>query len=97
MRPIDADELKKDLGEVLVTLMKSHEISRIEKAGFVLGVVDEAPTLDVAPVVRCKDCKESEECRAWVGDDYCYCNVWDTVVRRNGFCDHGAKMIGDGK
>ena len=64
IRPIDADELKKDLGEALITLMKSHEISRSEKVGFALDVVDEAPTLDVAPVVRCKDCKESEECRA---------------------------------
>ena len=57
MRPIDADELKKDLGEVLMNLMKSHETSRIEKVGFALDVVDEAETLDVAPVVRCKDCK----------------------------------------
>ena len=52
MRPIDADELKKDLGEVLMNLMKSHETSRIEKVGFALDVVDEAETLDVAPVVH---------------------------------------------
>lgn len=57
MRPIDADELKKDLGEVLMTLMKSHEMSRIEKVGFALDVVDEAETLDVAPVSHgCEYC-----------------------------------------
>lgn len=28
---------------------------------YVLGKLDDAPTIDVVPVVRCKDCKYSEE------------------------------------
>ena len=106
MQPIDADALKDDLRESYNELRKiydrlTHEEDRMmcgaQLSTFleVLMRIKEAPTLDVVPVVRCKDCKESEECRARVGDDYCYCNVWDTVVRCNGFCDHGVKMDGD--
>lgn len=98
MRPIDADELKKDLGEVLMALMKSHEMSRIEKVGFALDVVDEAETLDVAPVVYARWIwnahKQFYECSRCAGARY-----HDLMLGLNaqycGYC--GAKMIGDGK
>lgn len=52
-----------------------------------------APTIDAVPVVRCRECKESEQCPL-IGADNLYCNVWDTVVHCDGFCYQGAKMDG---
>lgn len=41
----------------------------------VLSLVDEAPTIDAVPVVRCKDCEywkvETEQCDLFDADDYC--------------------------
>lgn len=48
-------------------------------------------TIDAVEVVRCRECKESDYYSA-DDPDGLYCGVWDTVVRCNGYCDHGAKM-----
>ena len=45
MRPIDADALKEDL-----TRFYANEVTARE-------LIDEQPTIDAVPVVRCKDCK----------------------------------------
>ena len=52
-----------------------------------------APTIDAVEVVRCKDCREADYYSTHDPDGM-YCGVWDTVVRCNGYCDHGAKMDG---
>ena len=53
MRPIDADAL----------VEKSWDADT--RVGYVqvvdVGSIEEAPTLDVVPVVRCKDCKHRNE------------------------------------
>lgn len=52
------------------------------KAGMMLRMIDDAPTVDAVEVVHCKDCRywwgESEQCmdemgfaRKWEADDYC--------------------------
>ena len=102
MRPIDADELKKDLGEVLINLMKSHETSRIEKVGFALDVVDEAETLDVAPVVYGRWGEPriigfDDSYRAVYGYPCSVCNDCTKVIDANYCPNCGAKMIGDRK
>lgn len=49
--------------------------------------VIDAPTADVVPVVRCKDCTEwdeiSSECSHWYG------------FRENDFCSYGERKDGD--
>lgn len=71
MRLIDADELKKKVymeedpyGETKMVVLETD--------------VDEAPTIDAVPVVRCKDCKwwKTNFCNnfdvfGFEGDDYC--------------------------
>ena len=54
----------------------------------------ELPTADVAPVVRCKDCKH----KGWVqepchGKSVDYCKVWDCTLRNleTTFCSYGEK------
>ena len=56
-----------------------------------LGEAAKCQTIDAVEVVRCWECKESEKCPL-IGADNLYCNVWDTVVRCNGYCYQGAKM-----
>jgi hypothetical protein len=91
MRPIDADALK-----VVPNVRKVTEYDEtgcgIDYLAIPVEVIEDAPTIDVAQVVRCKDCKELEEIQAWNGSNYYCCKVWDAVVNCNGFCDHGVKM-----
>ena len=56
-------------------------------------VLQEAPTVDAVPVVRCKDCK-------WlygVMDNYCCINHRGLVeICENSFCSYGERKDGDG-
>lgn len=91
MRPIDADELIK-----IATHPGAHDyVSSWEIA--------DAPTLDVAPIVRCKECihRMEYECPMyyveeipWDDDGY---TEWDYVVHDNtcdeGFCHKGERDL----
>lgn len=48
--------------------------------------IDEAPTVDAIPVVRCENCKYAETDR--IG---CYCILHDDRVAENGFCSYGER------
>lgn len=66
----------------------------------VLAAINHAPTIDAVPVVRCEHCKEAVECQLY--GEHCglpaekgiFCEVWQTVVDKNGYCYQGAKMDG---
>ena len=93
-RLIDAD--------ALMDVIRQHEYRLATKQGaidygmFTPGIqqaVDEQPTVDAVPVVRCKDCK-------WLYDemdDYC-CRSHRGLVRicENSFCSYGERKDGDG-
>lgn len=56
--------------------------------------IEDAPAADVAPVVRCKDCKH----KGWVqepchGKSVDYCKVWDCTLRdlESTFCSYGER------
>lgn len=59
----------------------------------VVRMLDKQPTIDAVPVVRCRECKESEPLSV-LDTDFLYCGVWDTAVHCNGYCYHGTKMDG---
>lgn len=94
MRLIDADALSSsivkhkyiesfrvcDLGRVFTFEATKHDM--YEK-------VITAPTIDAVPVVRCKDCKHTDQVTMPKG--YVYCIRWDTVTDCDGFCHKGAK------
>lgn len=76
MRPIDADELLKELEEWEADLYDTNPKRQ-------LGVTDaiviacQMPTVDAAHVIRCKDCEH------WVGN-YHYCEIIsDTFIDWN--------------
>lgn len=75
MRLIDADALK------TIRSIQSADYNSIET---IQHWIDNAPTIDAVPVVRCKDCFLYGECEdaEWFGD--------------NGYCSCGALMDKDG-
>ena len=91
MRPIDADTLKQVIYEDVP--MKYFNARNLDKAYqnmlHLLDVVNQRPTLDAVPVVRCKDCKyyktESGECPANNGDDPYY--SW--IPKPDWYCAEG--------
>ena len=60
--------------------------------------VNSSPIVDAVPVVRCGYCKEAIECQLY--GEHCglpsekgiFCEVWQTVVDKNGYCYQGAKI-----
>ncbi len=88
MRLIDADRLcmyladlqlanrgwKDDFCEILDDLMES---------------LDEQPTIDAVPVVRCKDCKYWSRDRANIHRGYCLEIVPEAWMNENDFCSYG--------
>ena len=93
MRLIDADELK--------AVYIPSEIEGFEKmmvpVEVVLQNIDDMPTVDAVPVVRCKHCKHYEypenrvpEERVW----WCYC--WNEGTGKDDYCSYGERKDGDG-
>ena len=90
MRLIDADKF-------ILALMDASLSSVDEDT--ILDLVDSVPIVDVAPVVRCKDCKH----RGWVqepchGKSVDYCKIWDCTLRNleATFCSYGERKDGEG-
>lgn len=62
-----------------------------------MAIAASAPAADVAPVVRCKDCKH----KGWVqepchGKSVDYCKIWDCTLRNleTTFCSYGERKEG---
>ena len=90
MRLIDADALKKKAdmrGRCLRPLVTAFQMC------VTVHDIDDAPTIDAVPVVRCKDCKYS----AYGTDGWNYlCNrKMLGLVRKNDFCSFGERKDGD--
>jgi hypothetical protein len=81
MRLIDADALKKKL---FVFDMEFHDGHHQKYYVYKEKDVDDAPTVDAVPVVRCKDCKhrDPEDKRCDCGHDI----MWQLPRGDNWFC-----------
>lgn len=55
-------------------------------------MISNAPTIDAVPVVRCRDCRNSQKLKTCA--DQVYCTVWKSNPRADGYCYLGAKMDG---
>lgn len=80
-RPIDANALIQDF----------------DRRGWdgVQTVVDMMPTLDVAPVVRCKDCASFGLCEC-TGVGYCRHDDGLVGPKPDDFCSYGERKDGEG-
>lgn len=93
MRLIDANALMKNIGKI--PQLRGITYGRMKKA------VEETPTIDAVPVVRCRECKHRgyDFCPMCHDEDYYddddgagYWTVDNTVDY--GFCHMGARMDG---
>ena len=76
MRLIDADALK------------AYATGGVTSVGLLtLAEIDNAPTIDAVPVVRCKDCKRSE---LLYGVSLA-CSRLGRMVKEDGFCSYGER------
>lgn len=91
MRLIDADKF-------ILALMDASLSSVDEDT--ILNLVDSVPTVDVAPVVRCKDCKQY---RVYMGRDMCAKDasviaekeVGLRATVKDNFCSYGERKDGE--
>ena len=92
MRAIDADEVFKALYDmacqsVLIPGCEDYAHGLREAANY----IENAPTLDVVPVIRCRECKHksqgiSDKMRTW-------CSMWQCwILQGDGYCHMAAKM-----
>lgn len=80
MRLIDADALKEKISyrqwDVDDDLPRDEASTRISECYVIDHMVDDMPTVDAVPVIRCKDCK-------WYYRGGATCMFWDGA---NGMC-----------
>lgn len=107
MRLIDADALVEDIEEYQKSMMFDSYAERMhfdEMIDFAVDHLEEAPTIDAVPVVRCKDCihavditnyrmakrfgDHAKQCMRCRGDSG-FGYLDLSVVYPDGFCDEG--------
>lgn len=92
MRPIDADQIPNFEIDADMSCGKVRQRQKIRMA--LWQNAEQMPTLDVAPVVRCKDClwRGREECAMFYRCDCGEQHTWETD---NDFCSYGERKEPD--
>ena len=96
-RPIDADKLIVELyqDQPMDWTGSDAEVQELNDWKLFRNMVDNAPTIDAVPVVRCKDCKH------WHKDTvFCGYMSYDEASERvnwyaDDFCSYGERKDGD--
>lgn len=86
MRLIDADALAERICSGPPELIYTSTV---------IGMINDAPTVDAEPVVRCENCKSwdnSKDGRYFGG--WCFCNIIQTSTPPNWYCAYGEARIG---
>lgn len=81
MKLIDADKLSNKFHD--------HEFAMLCPLDEVDGVIDYCLTVSAVEVVKCRDCKHSEECED-VGWYLCHCHG-NLTMRDDDFCSYGER------
>lgn len=91
MRLIDGDELINIIIYVSEEYVNRPDV--IEIKGLMIEMLNESPTVDAVPVVRCKDCKNY---LSYFGHKCCFvfCDGREDPysTRPDDFCSYGVKM-----
>ena len=87
MRPIDADSFIEEARK-RIDMQDLYLPVHIKEF-----VIDEMPTIDAVPVIRCKDCKHSYE-KEWVVGGGSYTTCWYQTIANaqpNDFCSRAER------
>lgn len=82
MRLIDADAVLEELKRMEVEMMPA-KLAHIYTA----VVIEDSPTIDAVPVVRCKDCKWKADT---IGESWCDFHEF-TILSDDDYCYHGER------
>ena len=89
MRLVDADALKEQVESHVVSmsvcLSMDEHYGKATMREDCLTDIDNAPTVDAIPVVRCKDCMYFKPWRHDRGDDS-RCEFWNTEMGAEDYC-----------
>ena len=86
MRLIDADALIENIIESIPDLRKFSTKTVGE-------VIDNTPTVDAVPVIRCKDCKWYKTNYSWDGKEHrvCVIEAYEPVRKADDFCSRAER------
>ena len=87
MRLIDADALNPD--DIPCYYGSSCYTEDVE------AWLNDAPTIDAVPVVRCKDCWNATKMGGFMGE-VLYCPIWERNTDDECFCSYGERKDGEG-
>ena len=90
MRLIDSDRLKAEIMSWCVVTDDLFGAGKYHEREIVLQAIEESPTIDAAPVVRCKDCKHYSKtgCSAGFG----WCENMDRGTHDEFYCASGKRL-----
>jgi hypothetical protein len=90
MRLIDADAIIVDLLDRGIEGVQTDDYAEFQQ------IVEDAPTVDAVPVVRCRECEHGEYDDA-IEDEYCYHCRYDgfSYNKADHFCSDGERKGGD--
>lgn len=94
MRLIDADKYKQTLEYWIADIESTYDKEANAECRATLDCIcqlDDAPTIDAVPVVRCKDCKHWNRDRANIHRGDCLEIVPEVWMNENDFCSYGLK------
>lgn len=89
-RIIDADKLRKD---VLDLPNCYNGFSDAYDKAMIIDLIDEQPTVDAIPVVRCRDCKWWKTNYMWNGSErkVCVIEAYEPVRNEDDYCSLGER------
>lgn len=90
MRLIDADGLKADIMGWCVVPDDLFDMGKHHEREIVRQVIEESPTIDAVPVVRCKDCKHYDTIGRLKG--FGWCENMDRGVSDDFYCANGKQL-----
>ena len=90
MRLIDSDKLRKDVLELPDC---PNGYSDTFDKSMILVLIDEAPTVDAVPVIRCKDCRWYKKYYSWDGKEHRICVIepYEPNRKADDFCSRAER------
>ena len=82
-RLIDADEALKKVHNQGIAHPSAYHLT-----SYATLILQEAPTIDAIPVIRCRECKYHEDTSI---TDYKHCYLIDKTVHCNDYCSYGER------
>ena len=69
-------------------LLAEYDRVHVGAPGGARALIANAPTVDAAPVVRCKDCKRARECKE---KHEVFCDLIAAYMGLNDYCSYGER------